>query len=289
MMAFNRGNFNMKKVPLLSFNLRSLSTANKISLKEKLMTELALVRSVIDKIAGDNPKTEQCCKRAPNKTIRSSSTKQQQVPANKKRKSSELTQANSNKNLSEVATNIDSKNSVGALRKKHCYDSNGFDESECKKLVSPTKSIRATMLKDRFADTILKAQLELPNIGSKERAFKMQQEKEKLTKVYNEEEIRIEAQSKGAVNQNAKSELRMKIKKEREASRLALEKMEATVEMNDYKKVMRELKGLGCQNMSFYVLREFGLFLKDDDFDDHKPAQISALKNDEIEEGEIII
>ncbi|PKU59644.1 Transcription factor GTE11 [Dendrobium catenatum] len=288
-MAFNRGNFNMKKVPLLSFNLRSMSTANKISLKEKLMTELALVRSVIDKIGGDIPKTEQCCKRASNKTIRSRSTKQQQVPAYKKRKSSELTQANPNKNISEVATNIDSKNLVGALRKKHCSDSNGFDESECKKLVSPTKSLRAAMLKDRFADTILKAQQELPNTGLKERAFRMQQEKEKLTKVYNKEEIRIEAQIKGVVNQKAKSELRMKIKKEREASRLALEKMEATVEMNDYKKVMKELKDLVCQNISFYVLREFGLFLKDDDFDDHKPAQISAIKNDEIEEGEIVI
>ncbi|PKU62889.1 Transcription factor GTE11 [Dendrobium catenatum] len=243
-MASKRGNFNMKKVPLRSFNMRSLSTANKISLKEKLTAELALVRFAIDKIVGVIPRTEQYCKRASNyNTIRSSSTKQQQVPANKKRKANGVSnithlnsQVNPNKNLFEASTNIDSKNLVGALRKKHCSYSKGFDESDCKKLVSPTKSLRAAMLKDRFANTILKAQLELPNIGLKERAFRMQQEKEKLTEVYNEEETRIEAQSKGVVNQKAKSELRMKIKKEREASRLALEKMEATVEMNDYKR-----------------------------------------------------
>ncbi|PKU82512.1 Transcription factor GTE12 [Dendrobium catenatum] len=250
------GNLNMKKIPIRSFNMRSLSTINKISLKEKLTAELALVRSAIDKIGGDIPRTEQCFKKDSNNTIHSSSTKLQQVPANKKRKSSEIPQANPNKVLSELVANIDSKNSVGALRKKHCSDSNGFDESLCENLISPTKAFRVAK-KSRFADTILKAQLKHRNIGLKERAFRMQREKDKLTKAYEEEQMRIEAQVKAAAAQKEKSELRMKIKKERESSRLALEKMEAAVEMNDnYSRIMKELKGLGCQNVSFYVLRQ---------------------------------
>lgn len=116
--------------------------------------------------------------------------------------------------------------------------------------LSPKKALRAAILKTRFADTILKAQQKtLLDHGDKGDPAKLQQEKERLEKKQREEKARIEAQiraAEAASRLQAEAELKMQREREREAARLALQKMEKTVEFDENQKFLKDLEMLSC-------------------------------------------
>ncbi|EEF42745.1 bromodomain-containing protein, putative [Ricinus communis] len=173
--------------------------------------------------------------------------------------------------------------------------------------LSPTKALRAAMLKRRFADTILKAQHKtLLDHGDKADPVKLQEEKERLEKRQLEEKARIEAQIRAAEAASRKREeieLRKQREKEREAARVALQKMEKTAEIEQNLEIVKELEKLsGCSLSYSYsfgrrgpeiaegdvggahscsLLERLGLIMKDDTVDDDE-----ILIGDE-EEGEI--
>ncbi|EEF37549.1 bromodomain-containing protein, putative [Ricinus communis] len=154
--------------------------------------------------------------------------------------------------------------------------------------LSPTKALRAAMIKRRFADTIFKAQLKkrLPH-GDKADPVKLQQEKERLEMRQLEEKARIEAQIRAAEHRE----------KEREAARIALQKMEKTAEIEQNIEIIKELEKLsGCSLSYSYsfgrrgpegahscsLLERLGLIMKDDIVDDDE------ILNGDVEEGEIL-
>lgn len=168
--------------------------------------------------------------------------------------------------------------------------------------LSPTKALRAAMLKSRFADTIIKAQQKtLLNHGNKVDRVKMLREKEKLEKQQWEEKARIEAHVKAteaAARKKAEYELKMQREKEREAARLALRKMEKTVDINDNFQTFKDLESLAFSLSGHQVdemdrirnpLEKLGLFMKHEDLDepdDHVAAD-NSRNNGDVEEGEI--
>ncbi|XP_050232751.1 transcription factor GTE12 [Mercurialis annua] len=175
--------------------------------------------------------------------------------------------------------------------------------------LSPTKALRAAMLKRRFADTILKAQHKtLLDQGDKADPVKLQQEKERLEKRQLEEKAVIEAQIRAAEAASRKKEemeLKKQREKEREAARLALENMEETAKIEQNIVIVKELEKLsGCSLSysysfgrkgadtvegkiegadSWIPLERLGLFIKDDVVDDEE----ELLSVGDEEEGEI--
>lgn len=103
--------------------------------------------------------------------------------------------------------------------------------------LSPTKALRAAMLKRRFAGTIVKAQQKaLLDHGQQIDPAKLKLEKERLEKRQQEEKERIEAQVKAAeaaAQYKLDEELRKKREREREAARLALHMMKKTVDIDN--------------------------------------------------------
>lgn len=98
--------------------------------------------------------------------------------------------------------------------------------------LSPTKALRAAILKGRFAGTIVKAQQKaLLDHGQIIDPAKLQMEKERLEKRQREEKARIEAQVKAAeaaAQLKLDEEMRMKREQQRETARLALQMMKKT-------------------------------------------------------------
>ncbi|XP_066339479.1 transcription factor GTE12-like [Miscanthus floridulus] len=103
--------------------------------------------------------------------------------------------------------------------------------------LSPSKALRAAMLRSRFAGTIVKAQQKaLLDHGKNIDPVKLQLEKERLEKRQQEEKARIEAQVKAAeaaAQRKFDEEMRMKREREREAARLALRMMKKTVDIDN--------------------------------------------------------
>lgn len=120
--------------------------------------------------------------------------------------------------------------------------------------LSPKKALRAAMLKSRFADTIFKAKHKtLLDHVEKIDPVKMQKEKERLERQQLEEAARIEAQIKAAETASrmrAEAELKMQREREREAARLALQKIEKTVEINDNPEILKDLEMLSGLSLS---------------------------------------
>ncbi|KAK4271769.1 hypothetical protein QN277_020411 [Acacia crassicarpa] len=148
--------------------------------------------------------------------------------------------------------------------------------------LSPKKALRAAILKRRFADTILKAQQKtLLDHGDKADNVKLQQEKEKLERIQREERARIEAQIKAAesaAKRRAEEELKQQREKEREAARIAIQKVERTVDIEHNLEILKELEMfIGCtlfgstvatekpkQSQLENSLERLGLFIKDE-------------------------
>ncbi|KAE9601213.1 putative chromatin remodeler Bromodomain family [Lupinus albus] len=202
------------------------------------------------------------------------------------------------KTPSQRKSDLDSDGSVSSLDSEHlCFSSQlttaATDASygevwstpDFVVQLSPKKALRAAMLKSRFADTILKAQQKtLLDHGDKSGPLKMR----------HEERARIEAQIKSA-------EVAARIKA-REAARVALEKMERSVEVENNSQCLKELEMLcGCvqsfqapnNKNGFRVaietsdkspLEQLGLFIKDE--------YVTADEDEEVldcwEEGEIL-
>ncbi|PAN41482.1 hypothetical protein PAHAL_8G047000 [Panicum hallii] len=103
--------------------------------------------------------------------------------------------------------------------------------------LSPSRALRAAMLRSRFAGTIVKAQQKaLLDHGKSIDPVKLQLEKERLEKRQQEERARIEAQVKAAeaaAQRKLDEEMRIKREQEREAARLALRMMKKTVDIDN--------------------------------------------------------
>lgn len=166
--------------------------------------------------------------------------------------------------------------------------------------LSPTKALRAAMLKSRFADTILKAmQKTYQNNDARCDPEQMRREKEKLKKQQQEEKQKIEAEIKAA---ETAAEMKAKAKqlrreKERQEARLALEKMERTADFFEGSIYSKELANLAYpeKQVNEYMVAKFmffsgkqsplaklGFLIKDDKEDDEFDGCA------DIEDGEII-
>ncbi|XP_057996380.1 transcription factor GTE8 isoform X2 [Hevea brasiliensis] len=183
--------------------------------------------------------------------------------------------------------------------------------------VSPEKLIRAAMLRNRFADTILKAR-EKALLQVDKDPEKLRQEMDELELQKKKEKARLQAEAKAAedarrqVEAAAAAEARRKRELEREAARQALLKMEKTVEINENSRFLEDLEMLrtapaehlpssvdetspdhsqdGLGGLKFRgcnPLEQLGLFMKQDDEDDEgEPLNVLNPVND-VEEGEI--
>lgn len=183
---------------------------------------------------------------------------------------------------------------------------------------------RAAMLKNRFADTILKAREKtLPSSKSNASDPDMvRKEKEELERLQREEKARIQAEAKAVESARKKVEAAAleKARREREAQRLAarlvIQQMEKTVEMDETDDFMKDLQMLGsvpadrlsnvCEFSPSHSqegstilpfnctnpLQQLGLFMKEDDEEDEQET-IRSLQTETIsplnqnEEGEV--
>ncbi|XP_051177528.1 transcription factor GTE12 isoform X1 [Lolium perenne] len=111
--------------------------------------------------------------------------------------------------------------------------------------LSPTKALRAAILKRRFAGTIVKAQ-QKALLDHQIDPAKLQMEKERLEKRQQQEKERIEAQVKAAevaAQFKLDEETRIKREQEREAARLALQMMKKTIDI-DNSDFLKELENM---------------------------------------------
>ncbi|KAL5797133.1 hypothetical protein ACOSQ2_001953 [Xanthoceras sorbifolium] len=193
------------------------------------------------------------------------------------------------------------------------------DSAPSERQVSPEKLYRAALLKNRFADTILKAREKTLSQGEKGDPEKLRREREELELQRRKEKARLQAEAKAAeeaqkrAEAEAAAEARRKREVEREAARQALLKMEKTVEINENSRFLEDLEMLrsapaeqlpssvdetspehsqdGLGSFKFgggcNPLEQLGLYMKeDDDEEDAEPPVVTNPLN-EVEEGEI--
>ncbi|KAK9093524.1 hypothetical protein Syun_028435 [Stephania yunnanensis] len=134
----------------------------------------------------------------------------------------------------------------------------------CEGQLSPSKSLHIfAMLKSRFADTILKAQQKTLSIASGERVdpLKVKQEMKRFEMKQREEKARINAHIKAA-----KEEAALKLLRQRQTARLALEEMEKSVDVYDSFAIMKDLEMMGVAKCIGHdrVLEGLGLYLKNE-------------------------
>ncbi|KAK8673452.1 hypothetical protein V6N13_111787 [Hibiscus sabdariffa] len=181
--------------------------------------------------------------------------------------------------------------------------------------VSPEKPCRAAILKNRFADTILKAREKtLTAQGENVDPEQLRREREELEHQRNKE-ARMLAEAKAAEDAQrraeAAAEARRKRELERDAARQALLKMEKTVEINENSRFLKDLEmlraapvehlpssvdetslehsqvGLGSFKFgSNNPLEQLGLYMKKDEEEEGEPPTVPKPGNDP-EEGEI--
>lgn len=187
----------------------------------------------------------------------------------------------------------------------------------------PEKLHRAALLKNQYADLILKARERTFNQNEKGDPEKMRREREELELQKKKEKARLQAEVKEAEEARRKaeaeaaaeaaSEAKRKLELEREAARKALLEMEKSVEINENSRFFKDLEllkttrrreqmritreedgfdllGFGGSN----PLEQLGLFMKheDEDEDEEETEPLVALPdhlciNEEVEEGEI--
>lgn len=215
----------------------------------------------------------------------------------------------SHKDIEPPGNSVDSKHeSCGSSLNKE-IGSPSSDHSSCATAttgctslgdaqLSPTKALRAAMLRSRFAETIFKANHKDDVVDP----LKLQREKERLQKQQLAEKARIEEQIKAveeSTRLKAEVELKLQREKEREAARIALEKMERTVDLDDNLKILKDLEGL-CRcplsdgllgngdgvnlSLSRNPLERLGLYIKEEILQEDE-----AVLNEDGEEGEILI
>ncbi|KAG6720185.1 hypothetical protein I3842_03G046500 [Carya illinoinensis] len=189
------------------------------------------------------------------------------------------------------------------------------DSAPTERQVSPEKLYRAALLKNRFADTILKAREKTLAQHEKRDPEKLRREREELELERWKEKARLQREAKAAeearrqAEAEAAAEARRKRELEREAARQALLQIGKTVEINDNSRFLEDLEMLrtapaeqlpssadetspdhsqdGLGGFKFggsNPLEQLGLFMKVDEEEEVEPP--SNPVND-VEEGEI--
>ncbi|KAJ0104576.1 hypothetical protein Patl1_18250 [Pistacia atlantica] len=187
--------------------------------------------------------------------------------------------------------------------------------------VSPEKLYRAALLRNRFADTILKAREKALEKVEKCDPEKLRIEREELERRQREEKARLQAEAKAAeeaqrkAEAEAAAEAKRKRELEREAARQALQQMEKTVDINENSQFMKDLEMLRAaqdehvpsfveetspeqfQNVlgslkfqgSSNPLEQLGLYMKmdDDEEEEVEPPESVVDPVKDVEEGEI--
>ncbi|OMO87885.1 hypothetical protein CCACVL1_08697 [Corchorus capsularis] len=222
---------------------------------------------------------------------------------------------NENQSLNELGpAELNSPNKPSAMEAEDQQE--GKQKSE--RHVSPEKLYRAALLRNRFADTILKAREKALEKGEKGDPEKLRMEREELERRQREEKARLQAEAKAAEEARRKSEAeaaaeaKRKRELEREAARQALLKMEKTVDINENSEFMEDFEmlrtandehlpnfmeesipghsqnGLGSFKLQGNPLEQLGLYMKadDEDVEDEPPHSTPDPVND-VEEGEI--
>ncbi|KAL8111608.1 hypothetical protein AgCh_019360 [Apium graveolens] len=217
-------------------------------------------------------------------------------------------------NLNQVVPNSQSK-PVSVEADDHQEGESAPPERQ----VSPEKLYRAALLRNRFADTILKAQERTLGKVEIQDPERLRLEKEELEKRMREEKARLQAEAKAAEEARKKAEAeaaaegRRKRELEREAARQALQKMEKTVEINENCQFLEDLEMLRdpAEQLQSFVdeaspdhslaalgsfkfqgntnpLEQLGLYMKEDDEEDEEgdPTNVPPAVDDP-EEGEI--
>ncbi|XP_019161639.1 PREDICTED: transcription factor GTE8-like isoform X2 [Ipomoea nil] len=226
---------------------------------------------------------------------------------------------------SESDSGSDHVHEQGSQQKANSSDSEGQDDGESTqdgRPVSPERLYRAAVLKNRFADTILKAREKTLVQGEKGDPEKLKREREELEMQKKKEKARLQAEAKAAeevrkrAEEEAAAEAKRKRELEREAARQALLKMEKTVEINENSRFLEDLEMLsgvghpehllssadetspehlqdgGLGSFKFgggnNPLEQLGLYMKVDDEDECEALPPPKLPNDQdsLEEGE---
>ncbi|XP_028778535.1 transcription factor GTE8 isoform X2 [Neltuma alba] len=201
---------------------------------------------------------------------------------------------------------------------------NSFDSDQCRdgdsapRQVSPDKLYRAALLKNRFADTILKAREKTLIQGQKGDSEKLHREREKLEMERRKEKARLQAEAKAAedarkrAEAEAAAEARRKRELEREAARQALIEVEKSVDVVESSRVLKDLEllraapaeqqpssvdetspdhsqdGLGSFKFgSNNPLEQLGLYMKVDDEEEFGEPPSTPHPVNDVEEGEI--
>lgn len=247
--------------------------------------------------------------------------------ANTEKERDQLVDSDNGNNLLNGSNEVDALNSQD---KATAIADEGRQEGEnttpLGRQVSPDKLYRAALLRSRFADTIIKAQEKALEKGEKQDPEKLRLEREELERRRKEEKARLLAEAKAAEEARRKAEVeaeaeaKRKREQEREAARLALQKMEKTVEINENCRFMEDLEmlsaapaeqlqslvddaatpdlsqdGLGSFKFqgSSNPLEQLGLYMKADDDDDEEgepqsaPDAVVGDVAKDAEEGEI--
>ncbi|KAL0450765.1 UNVERIFIED_CONTAM: Transcription factor GTE8 [Sesamum latifolium] len=209
----------------------------------------------------------------------------------------------------------------GSQLRPYSSDSDGQldgESSQAERQVSPDKLYRAALLKNRFADTILKAREKTLNQDDKADPERLRREREELEMHKRREKARLQAEARAAedarkqAEAEAAAEAKRRRELEREAAREALLKMEKTVEINENSRFLEDLEMLravapeqlpssvdetspdhspdGFGSFKFggsNPLEQLGLYMKVDDEEEEvdPPSVPNAI--DDVEEGEI--
>ncbi|CAH8360910.1 unnamed protein product [Eruca vesicaria subsp. sativa] len=188
---------------------------------------------------------------------------------------------------------------------------------------SSEKKYRAALLKNKFADIILKAREKtLPHNSNKGDPEKLRKEREELELQKKKERARLQAEAEAAEDARrqaeaeaaaeAAAESKRQREVEREAARQALLKMEKTVEINENSRFLEDLEmlrssapeqllssvdeispertldALGSFNLGgMNPLEQLGLYMKQDDDEDEPEAPTVPKLATDVEEGEI--
>ncbi|XAR50304.1 hypothetical protein NMG60_11004591 [Bertholletia excelsa] len=241
--------------------------------------------------------------------------------ANIEQKTNDLRDLKVENHLSNGLNQVDNQN---LQSESVACEAEGHQEGESAphgRQVSPDKLYRAALLRSRFADTILKAQEKTLEKGEKQDPERLRLEREELERRRKEEKARLQAEAKAAeearkkAEAEAAAEARRKRELEREAARLALQKMEKTVDINENCRFMEDLEMLRAapaENLESYVddaspehsqnalgsfkfqgssnpLEQLGLYMKVDDEEEEEgePQSAPADTVNDPEEGEI--
>ncbi|OMO93561.1 hypothetical protein COLO4_16829 [Corchorus olitorius] len=221
-----------------------------------------------------------------------------------------------NQSLNELGpAELNSPNKPSAMEAE---DQQEEESAPAERHVSPEKLYRAALLRNRFADTILKAREKALEKGEKGDPEKLRMEREELERRQREEKARLQAEAKAAeearrkAEAEAAAEAKRKRELEREAARQALLKMEKTVDINENSEFMEDFEmlrtandehlpnfmeesspghsqnGLGSFKLQGNPLEQLGLYMKaDDEEEEDEPPHSTPDPVNDVEEGEI--